>query len=192
MLADSLQQKPILDRKGAAAAIMDDATFATTLHVICLVQYGEEIYTLDPLELYARLAEDFGATISEENENKLQAILLATSTDSFYEDIRAFQAVCNTLINGDPGAESFDELTVTEIFWGLWECDLNHGEDSVSPEIERLIAREINEEADDSNDILGMRPNYVLREMAEMRRDLRQQLISIGINKPELPPVSAL
>ncbi len=190
MLAASLQQKPSLDPKGVAAALMDDATFATTLHVICLVQYGEETYAVDPLELYARLAEDFGATISDENENKLQAIILATATDAFYEDVRAFVATCNTLLNGDPGLETLDELTCTEIFWALWEVELNHGEEEVSPEIARLIGREVDEEADDSGDVLGLRPNYVLREMADHRRDLRKQLISIGVKDPELPPVS--
>lgn len=190
MLADSLQQKPTLDPKGVAAAILDDATFATTLHVICLVQYGEDIYTVDPLELYARLNEDFGAVLSEENENKLQAILLATSTEGFYDDVRAFQAVCNTLLNGDPGVESLEELTVTEIFWAMWEVELNHGEEEVSPEIANLIAREIDEEGDDSSDVMGLRPNYVLRELAEHRKSLRKQLISIGVKDPELPPIS--
>ena len=49
-------------------------TYATVVHLICLVCYGQEIYTLDPLEIYARLSEDFSAQMPEQLENKLQAI----------------------------------------------------------------------------------------------------------------------
>ena len=184
------QEKPVLDPTAVAAAILDDNTFATVLHVICLSAFGEDIYDVDPLEIYARLQDSFGALLSETNEQKLQAILLATSTDAFYEDERAFMAVCNTLLNGDPGFESLDDLTVAEIYWALYEVELNHGEEEVSPAIRNLIAREVDEEAEDSTGLEELRPNYVLKEMAEHLSNLRKQLRAIGIRDFDLPAVS--
>lgn len=184
------QDKPILDKTACAAAILDDDTFATVLHIICLSEYGEDIYEVDPLEVYARLQDSFGAQLSQTNEQKLQAILLATSTEAFYDDERAFAAVCNTLLNGDPDFDGIGDLTVAEIFWALYEVELNHGEEEVSPAIRNMIAREVEEEADDSTGHEDLRPNYVLRELAEHVNSLRKQLRLIGIRDFDLPPVS--
>ena len=187
------QDKPVLDPKAVAAAILDDATFATVLHVICLASFGEDIYEVDPIELYARLQDTFGAQLSETNEQKLQAILLATSTDAFYEDERAFMACCSSLLGGDPGFEGLDDLTVAEIFWALYEVELNHGENEVSPAIRSIIAREVEEEADDSTgSIEELRPNAVLKELAAQRKILVGQLRAIGVRDFEVPPVSGL
>lgn len=184
------QSRPTLNPREVTAALNDAATYATVLHVIMLAQYGEDIYEVDPLELYARLKDDFGANLPEANEQRIQAILLATSTDAFYDDIRVFTATCNTLLAGDPGFESMDELSVAEIFWGLYEVELNHGEEEPCPEIQQMIAREVDEEAEDSTGIEELRPNYVLRELAEHRTNLRKQLLKIGIKDFDLPPVS--
>lgn len=184
------QTQPSLNPREVTAALNDAATYATTLHVILLSKYGEDIYEVDPLELYARLQEDFGANLPEANEQRIQAILLATSTDAFYDDIRVFTATCNTLLAGDPGFDDMDDLSVAEIFWGLYEIELNHGESEICTEIQRMIAREVNEEAEDSSGVEELRPNYVLREMAEHRKNLRTQLFKIGIRDFELPPIS--
>lgn len=179
-----------LDKKAVAAALLDAGTFATVLHIICLKTYGEDIYEVDPLELYIRLEEDFGVRLCEENENKLQAIILSTATDAFYDDDRVFRAVANTLIEGDPGFEELEDLTVSEIYWAVYEVELNHDEAELSMEIQRLIAKEVDEEADDTPGISELRPNYVLREMAEFRRRLYNQLVKIGIKGVALPPIS--
>jgi len=187
-LSDLSQARPTLNQKQVVAALMDAATYATVLHVILLVKYGEDIYEVDPLELYARIKDDFGVTLPEANEQRIQAILLSTSTDAFYEDIRVFTATCNTLLAGDPGFESMDDLSVAEIFWALFEVELNHGEEEPCPEIQAMIAHEVREEAEDSSGL--ERPNYVLGELAEHRKNLRNQLIKIGIKDFELPKIS--
>lgn len=184
------QSRPTLNPKAVSAALLDAATYATVLHVILLSQYGEDIYEVDPIELYARLKDDFGVQLPEANEQRIQAILLATSTDAFYDDVRAFVATCNTLLAGDPGFEDMDELSVAEIFWGLYEVELNHGEEEPCPEIQALIAKEVDEEAEDSTGVEELRPNYVLRELAEHRTNLRKQLVAIGIRDFDLPSVS--
>lgn len=185
--------KEKLNRQAVAAALADTATFATILHVVCILSYGEEIYNIEPMELYLRLEEDYHAKLSQENENRLQAILLATATDAFYEDERAFRATVNTLLDGEPGFDTFDDLTLEEIFWAIYEVELNHDEEAFSPVIEALIEREIREEGeepDDYNGIEEFRPNYVVRALADYRRKLGAQLKAIGVKDVVLPPVA--
>ena len=74
------------DPKQAFKALADDATFATTAHVIALNTFGDEIYDMDPLELIMALEDEYKMEMSEEVAEKLQAILLATTTSAFFED----------------------------------------------------------------------------------------------------------
>lgn len=186
-------QKEHLDPKKVAKLLLDDATLATILHIICLGCYGEEIYQVDPIELYARLEDDFGAKLTEANENKLQAILTATATDLFYETPDAFRSICNALSAGDPGIDGLDDLTVPEILWGLYEVELNREPTEMNPAIANLIATEIAEEAQDP-DFAEDPTAYVHGFMADRHQDLVQQMAELGVHhapppiKPPEPP----
>jgi hypothetical protein len=82
------------DKRLAADLLADTETTATVLHMIILAAYGDEVYgslehniePADPVELWLRIKEDFSVNVPESNENKLNALMLALSTDAFYED----------------------------------------------------------------------------------------------------------
>ena len=179
--------KEKLNRKAIQKALLDPETFATVLHAVCLIQYGEEIYDLASAELYLRLKEDFGVWPCEECENKLQAIMRATESEVFYEDLEVFRSIVHTLLDGDPEIDTLEDMTLTDIYWAVYEVELNHGEEELSDEIKRLVAREVGEEADDYTGLDELRPNYVLQGVAQLRQELAAQLRQIGLKDADLP-----
>lgn len=179
-----------LDPKVVYRLLADDGTFATCLQIICLAAYGPEIYQVDPLELILRLEEDFSVHVADGNENKLKAILLATQTDIFYENPEAFRGTCETLTNGDPGLEVVEILTIAEACWGLYEVELNHGAQELSPRcqavLDRTIASEgLDPEESDTQDAFG----HVWPYLQERWGDLAGQLQELGVDMADLPPI---
>ena len=141
-----MQAAPQIDKKVAGDLLSDDATFGTVAHIIAFLAFGEEIYAMDTLELFANLEDEFSIEMSDDVRQKLQAIMLAVSTDAFFHDPEAFRAVTNTLVEGDPGFAAFDDLTIPEILWANYEVSLNHPGADFSPQVEKLIDRELKEE----------------------------------------------
>lgn len=168
-------------------ALSDDGTFATCLHIILLASYGEEIYQVDPLELLLRLQEDFNVQVTDSNENKLKAILLATETDIFYEDPEAFRSISETLTNGDPGIDLLDRLTVPEVFLGIYEVELNHGPHEFSPPVMSIIDNVIAVEADESD--TDDPSEYVWNYLRQQRQRLVDQLQDLGISTIDVPQI---
>ncbi len=172
-----------------ASLLMDDATFASILLIICMVAYGKEMFQWDPLELYLRLEEDFGVKLSEDAESKLQAIILAVETSAFYDDPAAFKAICNTLSSGDPGFFIDDELTLPEIFWGFYEVDLMHGDEELSPACFSLIEKELGNAAEDPE--TSQNPyQFMVGYVEERRTEMMVQLGKLGIPASFLPDVT--
>lgn len=149
------------DRKKIGDILSNPDAAATVLHAIALGAYKDELYgdyengiePMDPVELWLRLKDDFHAVTHENNENKLNAIMLGVSSDIFYEDPAAFTGICMSLYDGDLGDMVdgvIEDLTVPEMLWGIYEIELNR-DDQVpfSSAIVRLIDEIISQEADE-------------------------------------------
>ena len=191
MLNISETKKRSLNKKNIAAALVNPETFATVIHAVALVMYGDDIYEDPPLSTFLKLKEDFGVQTCEEVENKFQAILLATDTDDFFEDSVVFRHIVLTLLDGDPQFENAAQLNVIELFWATYEVTLNREEEGeLSDEIREMIKREIDDEASDEFDE-GTKPNYVLKAISEYRKELGQQLRATGFSDFQLPPAGA-
>jgi hypothetical protein len=179
-----------VDPKQAFKALADDATFATTAHVIALNTFGDEIYDMDPLELISALESEYKVEVSEEVAEKLQAILLATTTSAFFEDPVAFRAIANTLLEGDPGFDGFDDVTIPELLWAIYEVELNHEGTDFSPMVERIIKEEIENDGEDIDTLdEAMNSSYHQRAIREFRDDLAGQLAPFGVSRSDLSPV---
>lgn len=163
-------------------------TSATILHAMVLAAYGDEVYgdedtdAMDPVELWVRVREDFRVTVPEENENRLNAIMLAISTDAFYEDPLAFTSICMALAEGDLGDlvdGAIEELTVPEMLWGIYEVELNRDD---QPEFARgvlaVIDQTVQEQAEESDvdetDVVPAYERFVSDAREEMFHDMRR------------------
>jgi len=169
----------------------DDGTLATCLQIIALTAYREEIYQVDPMEIVMRLEEDFNTRLTDDNENKLKAILLATSTDAFYENPEAFRGIGNTLLNGDPGLAQLDPLTIPEVLWAVYEVELNHGPMPFHPGVEAFMEQALNQEmTDPEGEPIEADPyQYAWDFMQELHTRLKHQLTRLGVPASHLPPI---
>lgn len=178
-----------LNRDKVVDVLQNPDAFATTLHTIVLKQYGadliygnpeQDIDPLDPLVLFSYLEEDFGINISEEHENKLNAIMLATSTTAFYENPIAFSSICLAITTGDLGDivnGTFDDPSLPEMIQGIMEVQLNHSEDTqFSDPVEEYIRNILDDESlDDLDD-----PELDKIEN-KVKRELFTELTGIGV-----------
>ena len=187
--------KDSLNKKAVFTLLQDGDTFGFTLLVICLICYGEETFKVDPLVLYQFLKEDFGTELNDDNENKLNALITALTTNYFFKDLDVFKSICQTLTEGDPGVfdPNFDEPTVIEILWGMYEVSLAADEkdkNTYSPEIERYVDTIIDKDQNDINET-GLSDEETYQEMVYNNiAELKQQLIDIGIKDlPRFPMV---
>ena len=176
-----------LRKKVVSPLLEGNNTFATVLHIILLVMYGEDIYTVDPIELYMRLEEDFNCKLDETNENKIQAILIATKTDLFHQDPEVFHTVCNTLTEGDPGITMMDPVTLPEAVWGMFEVEANHGEADVAPAVDVVLEEIMESDLDDAD--LANPYAHVQGFMEERHALFKDQLTRIGVDPLLVPPL---
>lgn len=178
-----------MDKSAAAELLSDDSTFATIAHIIAYGTYGDDTYSMDMLELFQNLSDDYKTQMSQDVCQKLQAIVLASTTDAFFQDKEAFRAICNTLIEGDPGFMIMDDLTVIEILWSTYEVSLNHPGSEFLPGVQSLIDKELREEGVDSEEEAEEMPYYD-RAMDSLTASFKKQLMKLGLDANALPPSS--
>jgi hypothetical protein len=182
--------------EAAAKLLREPGTLGTPLLAIALAAYGPELFgdpeagipALDPIELWTRMEEDFRATLPDAIEARLQAIMLAVSTDAFYEDPLAFMSIGLALASGDLGTLPdgiLEELTLPEAVWAAYEVALVRDDDvKFAPPILRLFDEIINAEADDAEAGLEEPSNETF--MRDMKMDLASQMQQLGVQIPEL------
>ena len=199
------------EKRLAADLLADTETTATVLHMIILAAYGDEVYgsiengieQAEPVELWMRIKDDFSVNIPESNENKVNALMLALSTEAFYDDPLAFISICNALYSGDLGDlvdGALEDLTMPEMLWGIYEVELNRGDsEGFALPIDRLIDEIIKNEAEDNEELEQAEVvPYYEKFVAEMRDDMLVQMRMLGVDesvikkilKEDLTPVN--
>lgn len=167
------------DKVACSELLEAPGTLATALHSILISAYGEQAYTADPVELFALLEEDFNCKLSIEAENRINAIFLALTTDAFYTDAEAFESIADALYSGDIGDAVdglFEQLTMPELLWALYEVELNNDKPTeFSAAVGKLIA-EVSQREYSENGF-----QYADDNLEEMKVDLHVQLKKLGV-----------
>lgn len=189
--------KTELNKQGVFEILQDPDTYATVLLCICLINYGDETFKVEPIVLFQWLKEDFGTELHEDNENKLQALLVALTTDFFFTDLDVFQNICKTLSSGDPEITDTnfmsDPVTIPEVMWGIYEVSLN-SEDTIidnmpfSKQIDAFIDNTLDNDVDEQDDdTISPQTNNIV---ADNVSQLKEQLSKIGISDiPKFPTI---
>ena len=182
-----------IDMGKSRVALGDPDTPGLVLLTIAMWAFGDEVLgdpdggiePMDPSELWAGLNEIFGSWVSEEGENKLNALTLALQGDLFYRDVEVFQAVCTALFDGDLGdliTTGFEDLTATEIMWAVLEVELAREDEEGPPEfssgVQNYIGNALAQEQDNQDENAA--------EIKMAYRAMLDQLKDIGV------PVSAI
>lgn len=188
------------NQAAAAKLLADDSTFATTLMVLCIDLYGDDVFTDDPVVLFKNLEEDLGGKLSEANEQKLQAAITCITTDLFQTNPQMFNKLCLALNTGDIGDEESDDsddLDACKLLWSLTEVGLLTDQtyeqleesmsDSVVNAFNEVIDNEAQdlEEVDDDVDTIeeALSTPYYKRYVVANILELARQLLSIGANQ---------
>lgn len=182
-----MHKSPIqLDLGKARVALGDPDTPAFVLLTIAMWAFGDQVLgepsegiePMDPAELWAGLNEMFDTWVTEEGENKLNALLLALQGDLFYRDVEVFHSVAQALLDGDLGDlinGKFDELSAAEIMWAVLEVELARDDEQGPPEFSYGITELINrimliEQEDHEEDTTFVRQEYF--RMLDQLRDI--------------------
>lgn len=184
-----MHQSPLqIDVGKARMALGDPSTYAFTLLTIALWAFGDEVLgdpeagveAMDSSELWSGLNDVFGTWVTEEGENKLNALILGLQGDLFYRDVEVFSAVAQALFDGDLGDlinGTFDELSAVEIMWAVLEVELARQDEDGPPKFSDGIVELINqvmrvEQEDHDEDTQVVRMEYY---------SLLDQLRDIGV-----------
>lgn len=148
-----------LDPAACGHLLADPDTTATSLHLILLSAYGDDLYgdedepPMDPVLIWRLAREDFSVTIPEENENKVNAIMTGVMSDAFYADPLTFVSVCMALYTGDLGdlvSGVMEDPTLPELLWGIFEVALNRDDDmEFSPAVYAVVRKEMEDAAEE-------------------------------------------
>lgn len=103
--------------------------------------------------LVAELEEDFSVQIPQANRDKVSALILALTTDSFYTDPSVFWQIANVLSGAAANFQSGQDLmTAEEAAWAAVEVTLNDVSDEkeptpgVSEDVARLVGLVLKQE----------------------------------------------
>jgi hypothetical protein len=150
-----LRSKVTLDEGKMRVALGDPDTPGLVLFTIALYVLGdgvmgdpdEGVDQMDPAEMWAALHSRFGTWVTEEGENKLNAIIAGLEEGRFWRDLNTFMAVSTALFDGDLGdliTVGFEELSATELMWAVLEMQLVWDSDDV-PEYSRDVQEYVND-----------------------------------------------
>lgn len=145
----------------------DPDTPGFVLLTIILWAFGDAVFGndheegMDSAELWASVYDRFGVWVTEEGENKLNALMLAVDGDAFYRDPEAFRAVCEALPDGDLGDiidGALGDLTLADMMWSLLEVRMTleaimgeTDDPEFSPAVRSVIEQVRQEEAFEEN-----------------------------------------
>lgn len=137
------------------SALGDPDTPGLVLFIIALQAFGPAVMgdpdngieMMDSAEMWADLNSLYQTWVTEEGENKLNAIITGLRDGQFWADLDVFMAVTTALFDGDLGDmidTGFEDLTSTEIMWAMLEMGLAW--DGDEPEFSWPIQQYINEQ----------------------------------------------
>lgn len=127
-------------------------TFASTMLIALTDELGSvEWFEWEPEAIRDEIRDRFDAKIPQDNMDKIQALVLALTTNQFYVSLEAFVGICNSL--GGDGADfrTFDPADVEEMCWAVTEVLLNDPQEGplnevFSEEIRHYIGAEAQRE----------------------------------------------
>lgn len=140
-------------RDQVAAVWTSPGSFATSLVLLFIDYFGVEAFDWEPETIRMEIRDTSGVDISDENMDKLLAMLSAITTNLFYVSMETFHHVCNALSGSVADFGTWDPLDLEEAAWGLTEvglCDPPEAnkpwQDRFSHEVRRYLGVLLTEE----------------------------------------------
>lgn len=104
-----------------AAAVANPDSFATTLLIVFLDEYGTEGFGWEAQTIRQQLAHDLGCQVPEENLDKLMAAIAVLTTDSFFQSLPSFIALSAAIAGDAPSQGNLVLVDAQEAAWSMTE-----------------------------------------------------------------------
>jgi len=144
-------------------ALGDPDTPGLVLFTIVLHTFGDEVLgdpdqgieAMDPAVMWAGLHDRYNTWVTEEGENKLNALITGLTDGMFWRDSDVFMSVATALFDGDLGDiidVGFEELSAAEIMWAILEMELAWDSDDVpefSLDVQQYVDKVLSLEQED-------------------------------------------
>lgn len=120
----------------------DESSFATPMIAALTDQVGSvEWFDWEPEAVRAEIRDRFDADIPQDNLDKIQALVMALTTNQFYVSLESFIAICNALGGDGVDFRTFDPADVEEMSWAVTEVLTN--DETQSLPLEQVFGEEI-------------------------------------------------
>lgn len=152
------------DKQATKELLKSDSTYACVLLAIVLsfIQDDEinDLANIEVEELLQDLEEEFKCKIPEENENKINAAILALTTDLFWTRFQVTKAITMAFEDGDIGSVVHggdEEVEACPLLWATLEVGIINGMSFIESlgEFTKTVTNDINEildaEAEDTD-----------------------------------------
>lgn len=192
-----------LNQQHIPELLLNSDTHASTLLLIALDVMGDDLFgaeseeAAEPTDIWVALNKVYGVWVTEEGENKLNALMTAMESERFYLDPEVFSAVCLGLSTGDIGdfvQGMFESPDVIEIMWTVTEVELiredPEGDIDFSPAVTRLIKAAFSKEAQDF-EIEGTTTPYYQKHLDEEFKEMMKEFRLLGVKAEQLKYLDA-
>ena len=160
-------------------------TYTLPIMTVLLEAYGDTVFTRDALDLYAEIEEDFNVRIPVETENRIQAALLAMTTDLYYTDPLVTRSVALAFFEGDLGemvSGVLEPVELDEVIWTTYELGLlREDEEKFSPDVQSFVDRLVNETADENEFSEEEAIPHYVRTLQDEKLKLAEQMRKLGV-----------
>lgn len=99
-----------------------EATYASTLLVLFIDQYGTEGLSWHPETIQAEIEDDYKLILPQANFDRLLVAIQLVTSDAFYKSTPDFVNFCNILSGDTFDPTTWDPADCTEIAWGITEA----------------------------------------------------------------------
>lgn len=118
--------------------LANPGTMGTVLHSICLREFDAEMYEWEPETLSMEIEDEFGIPACPAAQNRLDALISALVSESFYQDWVAYAMICTSLSSEDGDPDIDGPIPTAMLAWGTLEVKLNDSTPGVwGPEVRR-------------------------------------------------------
>jgi hypothetical protein len=142
-----------LKRKETAAWWSNPETFATSLLVLLIDEFGTDAMTWEPETIRLEINDKYGVQIPQVNMDKLMGLVVALTTDLFYQSVESFTHIANSLSGSQADFNLWDPVEADEAAWAITEVYINDPPpsrtpltDLYSPDVRRYLGVILDEE----------------------------------------------
>ena len=104
--------------------LTSDDTFATSLLLILLDEFGTELFEWEPETVILEVVANYQVQLPDDNIDKIWTLITALTTNQFYVSFEMFNASCQALMGDGADFSVFTPADPEQLAWGVAEVML--------------------------------------------------------------------